>query len=93
MTDISSLDPQRTLESLTPDLYQRFLSAIEIGKWPNGAILTEQQRETCLQAIIIYENQHLPPEQRTGYVPPKKTPCDDGHQENPEQESPLSWKE
>lgn len=84
MTDDSLLDTQATLKSMTPVIYERFLEAIAIGKWPSGEALTSEQKETCMQAIILYEAKHIPENQRTGYVPPKTTPCDD--------EQPLSWK-
>jgi len=34
--------------------------------------LSKEQRELCLQAVIAYEEKHLSPEERTGYIPPKK---------------------
>jgi hypothetical protein len=40
-----------------------------------------------MQAIIAYE-QALPEDQRTGYVPPKTTPCAPDASEP----QPLSWK-
>ncbi|MDZ7910821.1 MAG: DUF1315 family protein [Rhodococcus sp. (in: high G+C Gram-positive bacteria)] len=57
---------------LDDDIVQRFRDAIETGKWPDGKALTPEQRETCMQAMILYEHRHLPEEQRSGYVPPKK---------------------
>jgi uncharacterized protein YeaC (DUF1315 family) len=58
------------ISSITPEIYQNLKRAVEIGKWPNGDKLSVQQREHCMQAIIAFE-QKLPPEQRTGFVPPK----------------------
>ena len=57
------------------DIIDVFRRAVEIGKWPDGRELSKEQRETCMQAIIVYEHQHLSPEQRTGYVPPKESAC------------------
>ncbi|WP_345415751.1 YeaC family protein [Halioxenophilus aromaticivorans] len=82
-------DNQNLLESLTPEIVQNFRRAIEIGKWPNGVALTKEQKATCMQAVIAYEAKHLPPEQRTGYVPPKQ-PCADEHSHAPS-ETPLKW--
>lgn len=62
------MNPQDTLAALTPELVERFRTAIETGKWPNGIALTPEQRKTCLQAVLLWEHQHLPPEQRTGYI-------------------------
>jgi uncharacterized protein YeaC (DUF1315 family) len=59
------------INSITPEIYQNLKRAVEIGKWPNGDKLTDEQREHCMQAMIAFEQKHLPPESRTGYVPPK----------------------
>lgn len=58
----------KILEVLDPEVVQRLKTAVEIGKWPNGVALTEQQREVCLQAVLAWEYTHLPAEERTGYI-------------------------
>ena len=54
---------------ITPDIYQGLKRALELGKWPDGKSLSAEQRQLCMQAIISYEHEHLPEEQRTGYMP------------------------
>lgn len=81
------MNPDDILRNLTPDIVARFRTAIEIGRWPNGDKLSPEQRATCMEAVIVYEQKNLPPEQRTGYVPPKATPC---HNDD---EQPLSLHE
>lgn len=74
-------------EALTPDVIEKFKTAVEIGKWPDGKKLSQEQRETCMQAIISYEHQNIEETERTAYVPPKPTPCapdNDG-------EKPVKW--
>ena len=86
-------DPQisAVLAAMTPGVYERFKNAVELRKWPDGKALTSGQMQTCLQAIIAYEHHHFPPEQRTGYVPPKTEPCtDDSHIHT--RETPLTWR-
>lgn len=79
------------LNSLTPEIYQRFKTAIELRKWPTGERLTQQQLETCMEAVIAYEARHVAEEDRIGYIPPKKDTCgDDSHIHTVEK--PLSWK-
>lgn len=56
---------------MTVDLYRQLKTAVEIGRWPNGEQLTEQQKQISLEAVLRYEIEHLPPEQRTGYITPK----------------------
>lgn len=82
---------QQLLDSITPDIYQRLRTAVEIGKWPNGIALTEEQKALSMQAMISFEAKHLPPEQRTGYVPPKPSgAC--SHDEEEAEEKPLNWR-
>ena len=66
------------IASITPDIYQRIKRAVEIGKWDNGAPLSDEQREQCLQAIIVYDDKHKSESERVGYVEPKPhTQCDE----------------
>lgn len=65
MTD-SSFDT--LLATLTPELVTAFRRAIEIGKWPDGRKVTDEQRATCMQAVIAWEHRHLPEAERTGYI-------------------------
>ena len=86
------MDFQQLLDSITPDIYERFKKAVETGKWPDTRPLTEEQKALCLQAIIAYE-QRVPEEQRTGYVPPKTSPCAEPPADHPDDEQPLKWQE
>lgn len=74
--DASNARIDATLKAMTPEVYQQFQRAIETGRWPNGQKLTDSQKTTCMEAIIIYEHNYIDKEQRTGFVPPKKPPCD-----------------
>lgn len=83
---------RQLLSSLTPDIYQSLKRAVELGKWPDGNKLTTEQRQLCMEAVIAYEQRNLPPEERTGYVPPKperKSGSSCSHDEGAEQ--PLKW--
>ncbi|MFV1871884.1 MAG: YeaC family protein [Oleiphilus sp.] len=65
-------------QQISPEIYQRFKEALELGKWPDGRAVTTKQKEICLQAIIVYETaQGIPEHKRTGYVDSTKktTPC------------------
>lgn len=42
--------------------------AIEIGKFPDGKRLTDEQKALCMEAVLAWELQHLPPQQRTGFI-------------------------
>ena len=59
---------EQMLSVLDQDVVQRLKTAVEIGKWPNGLALTQEQREICMQAVLAWEYKNLPPEERTGYI-------------------------
>ncbi|MFC6439856.1 YeaC family protein [Bowmanella sp. JS7-9] len=43
------------LNHITPEVYERLCFASETGKWPNGEVLSAEQREQCLQAVMLYQ--------------------------------------
>lgn len=63
---------QELLDSLTPEMYRQLKQAVELGKWPTGGVVSDEQRGLCMQAVIAYEKKNLSPEEQTGYIPPKK---------------------
>lgn len=46
------------IASMTPVIYQRLLTAVETGKWPDGTTLTPEQRKYSLQLTILWQTQH-----------------------------------
>lgn len=60
------------IENITPEIYESLKTAIEIGKWSDGRKLTQEQKELSLQAVIAWELQNLPEDQRTGYMGPQE---------------------
>jgi uncharacterized protein YeaC (DUF1315 family) len=83
---------QAVLAAMTPQIYESFKRAIELRKWPDGRVLSEQQLRTCMEAVIAYEHHHVPLEQRTGYVPPKEEACEDESHIHT-RETPLVWRD
>ncbi|QKX15992.1 YeaC family protein [Microbulbifer sp. YPW1] len=69
------------LQALNPQIVGSLKRAIELGKWPNGVPLTEEQKSLCGEAVAHWEQQHRSPTERVGYVPPKATPCADKHED------------
>ena len=51
------------LEAMTFEVYEKLREAVEIGKWLDGSPLTEQQRETSMQAVMVYQAKVLKSEQ------------------------------
>lgn len=66
------MDIEQVLQAVTPDVYEKLKRAVEIGKWPDGRKLSADQRATCLQAVITYDNQHKPESERVGFIASKK---------------------
>ncbi|PSS59262.1 YeaC family protein [Pseudomonas sp. BBP2017] len=60
------------IENITPEIYESLKLAVELGKWADGRKLTTEQKELSLQAVIAWEMQNLPEEQRTGYMGPQE---------------------
>ncbi|TPE55626.1 DUF1315 family protein [Maribrevibacterium harenarium] len=56
------------IDNMTPAVYGRLKQAVELGKWPNGVKLTEEQKELCLQAVITYDYTRKNEEDRVGYI-------------------------
>lgn len=40
------------------EVYQRLSTAVELGKWPDGVALTEEQKENCLQLVMLWQARH-----------------------------------
>ncbi len=60
------------LDNISPEVYQNLKRAVELGKWSTGVKISSEQRDLCMQAIIVYEKKNLPPDQHTGYIEAKK---------------------
>jgi uncharacterized protein YeaC (DUF1315 family) len=60
------------VNNMTPDIYKQLKRVVELGKWPTGEKMSKEQSALCLQAVIAYEENNLLPENRTGYIAPKK---------------------
>lgn len=67
------MDYLQLIETMSPELYQRLVRAVEVGKWPDGRVLSPEQREHALQAIIAWGERHLEEADRVGYVPKKES--------------------
>ncbi|MPW35442.1 YeaC family protein [Vibrio sp. B1Z05] len=49
---------QQMVDAITPQAYQRLTFAVETGRWPEGTILSEEQRAYCQQAIMLYQSKY-----------------------------------
>lgn len=46
------------ISSMTPEVYQRLSTAVELGKWPDGVALTPEQKENSLQLVMLWQARH-----------------------------------
>ncbi|MGV8577571.1 YeaC family protein [Pseudomonas aeruginosa] len=44
------------IAAMTPEIYQRLVQAVELGKWPDGVALTPEQKENSLQAVMLWQS-------------------------------------
>lgn len=60
---------ERMISQMTPAIYDSLKQSVSLRKWPDGRMLTAEQTELCLEAIIRYEiDNQLPEQQRVGYL-------------------------
>ena len=46
------------LSAMTPEVYRRLVTAVELGKWADGVPLTESQKGSSLQLVMIWQSRH-----------------------------------
>jgi uncharacterized protein len=51
------VDYTKIVSQLTPEVIKKLTLAIEIGRWDNGDKLTQEQLETSMQAVMIWQAQ------------------------------------
>jgi uncharacterized protein YeaC (DUF1315 family) len=59
------MDIEQLVAAMTPEVFKTLQQAVETGKWPNGAELTEEQKDNSLAAVLLYQakvgqtNEHM----------------------------------
>lgn len=48
-----------TIEHMSEEMYLRLKCAAETGKWPEGTVVEQAQRDTALQLTMAYQAKHL----------------------------------
>ncbi len=72
-------------QQLDPEIYQRFKQALALGKWPDGRGLTAEQKEICMQSVMLYEAKHgVAESDRLGYVDKRRKQSSCGSDDNPD---------
>ncbi|CAI0880892.1 YeaC family protein [Serratia grimesii] len=52
------MDVKDLIAAMTPEIYQRLVLAVELGKWQDGVALTPEQKENSLQAVMLWQSLH-----------------------------------
>ncbi|MER2493650.1 YeaC family protein [Catenovulum sediminis] len=51
------------IENMPESVYQSLVQAVELGRWANGDLLSVEQKETTLQAVLAWQAKHLDSDQ------------------------------
>lgn len=57
------MDIDKLVHSLPRETYERLLTAVETGRWPDGNLVTEEQRENSMQLVMLYQAKVLQSEE------------------------------
>lgn len=87
---------EQLINNITPEIYSNLKRAIEIGKWADGRKLSQQQKESCMEAVLNYEQRFVPETERVGYIDRGSkadgAQCDDDTASSSDEEpKPLKW--
>ncbi|OEF27677.1 YeaC family protein [Vibrio rumoiensis] len=52
------MNVEQLLNAMTPEVYERLNYAIETGRWLDGTPITKEQRDSCMQAVMLYQSKH-----------------------------------
>lgn len=60
---------EELIRQMDPKIYRSLRESLELGKWPDGRPLSDEQKAICMEAIIWYEREHkIPEQQRAGFI-------------------------
>ena len=52
------MNAEQLLNAITPEVYDRLVYAVETGRWPEGTPLSQEQRDSCMQAVMLFQSKH-----------------------------------
>jgi hypothetical protein len=88
------MDFEQLVNNITPDIYRNLKRAVELGKWPDGRLLSQQQKELCMEAVINYEHHHVAEIERVGFIDrgskSEGEVCED-KSDSDDHATPLKW--
>lgn len=48
------------IASMTPEIREKLTRAVELGKWPDGGRLSDEQRSLIIEALMIWQARYQP---------------------------------
>ncbi|WP_253903636.1 YeaC family protein, partial [Yersinia pestis] len=58
LSEDALMELEDLISVMTPEIYQRLVQAVELGKWPDGVALTSEQKENSLQMVMLWQGRH-----------------------------------
>lgn len=52
-TNINQIE--NMINKITPEIYEKLVTAVEIGKWADGVPLTDAQKRDTLQLVMLWQ--------------------------------------
>ncbi|MFQ6370975.1 YeaC family protein [Shewanella sp. YIC-542] len=52
-------DLLKVIDDMPMEVYQRLKSAAETGKWEDGSSLSDEQRDSTLQVVMLFQQRRL----------------------------------
>ncbi|QYJ84545.1 DUF1315 family protein [Shewanella mesophila] len=52
-------DINKVIDEMPDEVYERLLSAVELGKWQDGSELSQEQKDSTLQLVMLYQARRL----------------------------------
>ncbi|WP_299001926.1 DUF1315 family protein [uncultured Shewanella sp.] len=52
-------DINEMIQQMPQAVYERLVSAVELGKWEDGSVLTDEQRASTQQVVMLYQAKKL----------------------------------
>ena len=66
---MSNMSFDGMVEQMTPTIYESLKQSMQLRKWSDGRVLTQEQVELCMEAVMRYEHDNnVPEESRIGYL-------------------------
>ncbi|WP_253909358.1 YeaC family protein, partial [Yersinia pestis] len=60
LSEDALMELEDLISVMTPEIYQRLVQAVELGKWPDGVALTSEQKENSLQMVMLWQGRPNP---------------------------------